>query len=126
MDGTWREIPVTGYPPRHHPAAMTRFRRRRPATPDESGSSSLELVISLIFLAVAIGALVSVFTFEHDLPPQRRHLRHRHALVDRQMEVYNSFPYASLKLSAATVPPPRDRHVSDEPACRLSLPASRT
>jgi len=76
----------------------------------------IEVLISLTFLAVAIGALISVYASGV--------LSIRHAsiegnaltVVEKQMEVFKTLPYASLKLDSATIPAASDPYVSSPPS----------
>ena len=79
----------------------------------------VELLIALSFLAVAVGALISVFASSI--------LSLRHAsiegnaltLVDRQIEVLKTLPYAGIRLSAGTIPSGSDPYVTS-PATSLT------
>ncbi len=79
---------------------------------EESGTLMLELVIAMLFLAIAVGALISVYT------SSVLSLRHTSiegnalTLVDRQLELYNTLPYASILLDAGTIPGGSDAYVT--------------
>jgi putative alpha-1,2-mannosidase len=64
----------------------------------------LELVLSLTFLTLAVGALMSVFSSSMISLRTAGISGTAQTLVERQMEVYKTVPYASLKLSSATIP----------------------
>lgn len=92
---------------------VARIRRR---LSDQSGSMLVELMIALTFLAIAIGALMSVYTSSV--------LSLRHAsvegnaltLVDKQMEQLKTVSYASIKLSSGTIPGAGDLYVTSPPS----------
>jgi hypothetical protein len=83
-----------------------------PQLKDEKGSMLMELVIAMLFLSLAVGALISVYSSSI--------LSLRHAgiegtattLVDRQLELYNTLPYASIALDASTIPSGSDKYVT--------------
>jgi type II secretory pathway pseudopilin PulG len=79
---------------------------------DETGSMLLELVIAMMFLAVAGGALIS--TYSSGILSLRHASIEGNALtlVDRQIELYNTLPYASIKLDSATIPGSTDPYVT--------------
>jgi hypothetical protein len=66
----------------------------------------LEMLIALTFLAIAVGALMSMYA------SNLVSLRHASTegtaltLVERQMEAYKAMPYASIRLNQSTVPSP--------------------
>jgi hypothetical protein len=72
----------------------------------------IELVIAMVFLTVAVGALVSVFA------SSMATIRHSGiegtagTLVERQIELYNTLPYVAIALDAATVPTGSDPYVT--------------
>jgi hypothetical protein len=76
----------------------------------------IELLISMTFLAVAIGALISIYA------SGVLSLRHSSiegnalTLVEKQMEVFKTLPYASLQLNSATIPAGSDPYVSSPPS----------
>ena len=88
---------------------------RRPRLVDESGELLLELVLALIFLTIAVGALMSVFTSSMVSLRDAGISGTAQTLVERQMEVYKKLPYPSLKLSAATVPALTDMYTTNPP-----------
>lgn len=71
---------------------------------EESGSLLIELVLAMIMLAVALGALMSLYTSNimslRNVSIEGTAL----TLVDRQMEVYKTLPYAEIRLDTSTVP----------------------
>jgi type II secretory pathway pseudopilin PulG len=95
----------------HAPPRGPRRRLRR----DESGQMLIELLIALTLLAVAVGALITVFS------ASIFSLRHASiegnatTIADNQMENYKTLPYASLKLNAATIPGAGNAYVSSPP-----------
>jgi hypothetical protein len=97
-------------------ARMTLLRLTRSRLADESGSMLLELVLSLVFLAVAVGALMSVFASSMISLRNAGISGTAQTLVERQMEVYKTLPYPSLRLSAETVPGGSDVYVTSPPA----------
>ena len=103
------------------PVTAARHASRRPRLADEAGELLLELVIALIFLTIAVGALMSVFTSSMVSLRDAGISGTAQTLVERQMEVYKKLPYASLKLSAATVPPVTDMYRTSPPAT-VSVP----
>ena len=70
----------------------------------ESGSMLIELLIAMTFLAVAVGALLSVYSSSVVT------LRHASiegnalALVDKQMETFKTLPYSGLALTSGSIP----------------------
>ena len=89
---------------------------RRPRLVHESGELLLEMVISLVFLTLAVGALMTVFTSSMISLRDAGISGTAQTLVERQMEVYKKLPYASLKLSTATVPGGTDIYNTSPPA----------
>ncbi len=88
---------------------MTHYMRRRfsrliARLEDESATMLVELLISMTFLAVAVGALISVYS------ASLFSLRHSSiegnalTLADKQMETFKTLPYASIAIDATTVP----------------------
>jgi type II secretory pathway pseudopilin PulG len=79
---------------------------------DESGSMLIELIISLTFLTVAIGAIMSIYV------GAQFSLRHTSiegnalTLADRQMESYKTVAYSGIVLDAATIPGGSDPYVN--------------
>jgi hypothetical protein len=101
----------------HRPGGGTHlFRGAVTRAWDESGELLLELVISLIFLAVAVGALMSVFTSSMISLRDAGISGTAQTLVERQMEVYKKLPYPALRLSAATIPTAPDIYVTSPPS----------
>ena len=90
-----------------------RLTRRRPN--DEAGSMLVELLIALTFLAVAVGALVSVYASSY------LSLRHTSiegnalTVVDQRMEALKAVSYDTLGLDASTIPSSGDAYVSSPP-----------
>jgi len=83
---------------------------------EESGELLLELVLALIFLTIAVGALLSVFTSSMISLRDAGISGTAQTLIERQMEVYKKLPFSSLKLSAVTVPPTTDAYRTNPPA----------
>lgn len=84
----------------------------------EDGSLMVEMTIALTFLVIAIGAMMTMYA------SNIISLRHVSiegtalTLVDRQMEVYKTLPYASIALDSSTIPsattdPYKTAHSSD-------------
>jgi hypothetical protein len=71
---------------------------------DESATMLVELLISMTFLAVAVGALISVYS------ASLFSLRHSSiegnalTLADKQMETFKTLPYTSIAIDTSTVP----------------------
>ena len=95
------------------PALVGRLRRRlRP----ESGSLLIELLIAMTFLAIAIGALMSVYT---STILSMRHTSiegNALTLVDKQMEVFKTLPYAQIALDSTTAPSSSDLYATSPPS----------
>ena len=76
----------------------------------------IELLIAMTFLAVAVGALMSVYT------STVLSLRHSSiegnalTLVDKQMEVYKTLPYSQIALNLSTLPSPSDPYATSPPS----------
>jgi len=75
----------------------------------------IELVISLMFLAVAVGALISVFASSMISLRNAGISGTAQTLVERQMEAYKTLPYPGLMLSTATIPGNSDVYVTSPP-----------
>lgn len=81
----------------------------------ERGSMLVELLIAMTFLAIAIGALMSVYT------SSILSLRHSSiegnalTLVDKKLEVYRALPYASIALNSASIPSASDVYATSPP-----------
>ncbi len=81
-----------------------RTTRLRGRLGDETGTMLLELLIAMMFLTVAVGALISVYS------ASIVSLRHTSVqgnaltLVDRQIELYNTLPYDGITLDSGTIP----------------------
>lgn len=72
----------------------------------------VELVISLTFLAVAVGALIAVFA-STVLSLRRASIQGTAlTLTDKQMEAYKTLPYSGLMLDASTIPSGSDPYVT--------------
>jgi type II secretory pathway pseudopilin PulG len=89
-------------------------RRARRRLGDESGSMLIELLIALSFLAITIGALVTVYA------STILSLRHTSiegnalTLVDKQMEMFKTLPYSGIAITG--VPGSGDPYVADPPS----------
>lgn len=93
-------------------ALVDRLRRRlRP----DSGSMLIELLIAMTFLAIAIAALMSVYS------STLLSLRHTSiegnalTLVDKQLEVFRTVAYTQIALDSTTAPPTSDVYVTGPP-----------
>jgi len=75
----------------------------------------IELLIAMTFLAVTIGALMSVYS------SSVLSLRHSSiegnalTLVDKKLEIYRTLPYNSIALSAASIPAASDVYATGPP-----------
>ena len=71
---------------------------------DESGFMMVELVIAMLFLAIAASALISVYTAT--IVSLRRTGVEGNALtlVDQQIELYNTLRYDAIALDGGTIP----------------------
>src|SRR5262245_11499481 len=83
---------------------------------DESGELLLELVLSLVFLAIAVGALMSIFASSMISLRNAGISGTAQTLVERQREVYWNPPCPALKLSAATAPGGSDVYQTSPPS----------
>jgi Tfp pilus assembly protein PilV len=98
--------------------------RRLQRVADEAGSMLIELLIAMFFLAVAVGALLSVYA------STQISLRHASiegnalTMVDKQMEALKTVPFASIKLNASTLPASSDQYVTAPPSNLTSTQAS--
>ena len=84
----------------------------------------IELLIAMTFLAIAIGALMSVYT---STILSMRHTSiqgNALTLVDTQIEVYKTLPYALIALDSTTAPSSSDLYATGPPS-NLS-PAQRS
>jgi hypothetical protein len=75
----------------------------------------VELLIAMTFLAVAIGGLMSVYT---STVLSVRHTSiegNALTLVDKQMEIFRTLPYASIALSTGSVPAASDVYATAPP-----------
>ena len=81
-----------------------RIRRLIRRLGSSSGTMLVELLIALTFLAVAVAALVSVYS------ASLFSLRHSSiegnalTLADKQMETFKTLPYASIAIDTTTIP----------------------
>ncbi len=78
--------------------------RRLTALAAERGSMLIELLIAMTFLAVAVGALMTIYA------STQLSLRHTSiegnalTLADKQIEVYKTLAYDNVRLDASTIP----------------------
>jgi len=90
---------------------------------DESGSMLIELLMAMVFLAVGVGALMSLYA---STVVTMRHASTEGTaltLAERQIEVYKTLPYDKIKLSSTTIPGGSDPYVTAN-ASDSTIPAS--
>jgi type II secretory pathway pseudopilin PulG len=81
----------------------------------EHGSMLIELLIAMTFLAVTIGALMTVYT------STVLSLRHTSiegnalTVVDKQLEIFRTLPYGSIALDSSTIPSASDVYATSPP-----------
>lgn len=84
----------------------------------------IELLIAMFFLAVAVGALISVYA------STQLSLRHASVegnaltMVDKRMEAIKTVGFASIKLNASTLPGSTDQYVTSPPSNLTSTQSS--
>ena len=96
-------------------AIRLRVDRVRRRLRSESGSMLIELLIAMTFLAIAIGALMSVYT---STILSMRHTSiegNALTLVDRQMEVFKTLPFVQIALDSTTAPSSSDLYATSPP-----------
>jgi Tfp pilus assembly protein PilV len=104
-------------------AVMSPLRTLRRLRRGESGSMLVELLIALTFLAVAVGALMTLYA------STVLSLRHTSVegnaltLADRQMEAYKTLPYDDIQLSNQTIPSGSDPYVTAS-STDVTIPSS--
>ena len=82
---------------------------------EQSGSMLIELLIAMTFLAIAVGALVSVYGTTIVT------LRHASiegnalTLADKQMETFKTVAYTGLAINTGTIPSGSDKYVTSPP-----------
>jgi hypothetical protein len=78
----------------------------------ETGSMLVELLIAMTFLVVAIGGVLSVYS--SSLMTLRHSSMEGNALTlaDKQLELYNTLPNASVQLDAGSIPNGSDPYVT--------------
>ena len=84
----------------------------------------IELLISLTFLTVAVGALLAVFVSSAS---SLRHVSiegNALALADKQMETFKTVAFPSIAIDTTTLPPSSDVYVTS-PASNLNVARSR-
>ena len=79
---------------------------------DDRGSMLLELLMAMTFLAIAVGALMAIYATS--IVSMRHTSTEGNALTlaDKQIEVYKTLQYASVQLSAPTIPSGSDPYVT--------------
>ena len=86
---------------------------------DESGSMLIELLIAMSVLAIAVGALMSLYA---STMVSMRHAATEGTaltLADRQIEAYKSLPYDSIQISSSTIPGGSDPYLTANAANAL-------
>src|SRR5262249_57762883 len=79
---------------------------------DQSGSMLIELLVAMTFLAIAVGALMSLYA---STVVDMRHAStegNALTLADRQIENYKTLLYDDIKLSSTTIPGGSDAYVT--------------
>ena len=71
----------------------------------------IELVLAMMFLAIAAGSLVTVYSSSIASLARTSTEGTALTLVDRQIELYNTLRYDSITLAAATIPNSTDPYV---------------
>jgi type II secretory pathway pseudopilin PulG len=89
----------------------------------ESGSMLIELLIAMTFLAVAVGALMSLYASTVVTMRHASTEGNALTLADRQIEVYKTLPYAEIMLSSSTIPSGSDPYVTAN-ASDSTIPSS--
>jgi len=82
----------------------------------ESGSMLIELVISMTFIAVAIGALMAVYASSAVTMRHASIEGNALTLVDKQMEKLKTMAYSAVALDTSTIPGSTDPYVSSPPS----------
>jgi Tfp pilus assembly protein PilV len=77
--------------------------RRRLALRSESGQGLLELVMAISFIAVAVGALLSMMVASAVSLDRSDQKGTALTLADKQLELYRTLAYANIRLSKTTI-----------------------
>ncbi len=89
-----------------------RAMRARLRIQDESGSLLIDLLVAMTIMVIAVGAILSAYAAGYislrDASTQGNAL----TLADKQIELYNTLPNASLKLDSSTIPTGSDPYVT--------------
>jgi type II secretory pathway pseudopilin PulG len=79
---------------------------------DESGSMLIDLVVAMTIIVIAVGAILSAYAAGYislrDSSTQGNAL----TLADKQLELYNTLPTASIELDSSTIPTGSDPYVT--------------
>ena len=95
---------------------LSSFNGIRRRARDESGSMLLELVISMLVLSVAVGALLSLYV-STNLSLRRSSIQgNALTLADKQMEVFKTLPFASIGIQANPTVTSPDPYVTSPPS----------
>ncbi len=81
----------------------------------ESGSMLIELLITMTFISVAIGALLAVYASTTISLRNSSISGNATTLVDTQMETFKTLPYAAIAIDQTTVPGGSDAYVTTPP-----------
>lgn len=86
--------------------------RPRIHTHDESGSMLIELLIAMMVLTIAVGAILSAYASGYMSLSFASTEGNALTLADKQIELYNTLPNTSILLDASTIPTGSDPYVT--------------
>ena len=86
---------------------MPRALRRRLA--DERGMGLVELLIAMTILAVAVGAMMSLYVSTARSMQRAGQRGTALTLAEKQMEIYRTVPFAQIRLDSTRIPTGRQR-----------------
>jgi Tfp pilus assembly protein PilV len=78
--------------------------RARLRIQDESGSLLIDLLVAMTIMVIAVGAILSAYAAGYISLRNASTQGNALTLADKQIELYNTLPNASLKLDASTIP----------------------
>ena len=79
---------------------------------DETGSMLIELLISMMVLTIAVGAILSAYAGGYLQLSSASVQGNALTLADKQIELYNTLPNSSIALDALTIPTGSDPYVT--------------
>jgi hypothetical protein len=83
----------------------------------------IELLIAMTFLAIAIGALISLYASTQVTMRHQSIEGNATTLADKQIEMFKTLPYSSIQLDSSTIPGGSDAYVTAN-STDSTIPAS--